>query len=169
MPRRRERGITRPGEPARVPAKGRICGQEAGPQWCDEPCFSRGLCRRHYRRAAKGLPLDPDDGHQVGVTPSGHGIWGVVDEDAGGRLVCHDCGRAYLALGVHIGMTHGSVRDYRLRHGLTMSTSLAAEPLRRRYAETARIDGLIEARRPEHLAAADPEIIARGIRLRRRP
>jgi len=37
MTRRVERAVTRPGEPARMPAKGRLCGQAAGPEWRCSP------------------------------------------------------------------------------------------------------------------------------------
>lgn len=168
--RRPERGVTRAGELTRMPAAGRVCGQTAGPDWCEEPVWARGLCRRHYRRAARGLVLDPDDGRQVGVTPSGHGLWGVLTE-SGGRLLCHECGRWYVALGVHVGMRHGSVRDYRLTHGLTMSTPLAAPALSQRLAQAATDTGaarrLEPARSPDTLRLADPDTIDRGRRLRR--
>lgn len=172
MARRPERGITRRGEPARMPAAGRVCGQEAGPQWCQAGVFSRGLCRPHYRRAARGLPLDPDDGHTVGVTPSGHGTWGAIATDDQGRLLCHDCGRWYINLAVHIGMTHrGGTRTYRLTHGLLMSTPLVAADLsetqRRHAIDQHAVTRLEPHRTPDSLAEADPTITSRGIRLRR--
>ncbi len=155
-----------------MPAVGRVCGRDAGPGWCTEPVHCRGMCRRHYRRAARGLPVDPDHGHQVGITPSGHGLWGVVTIDDT-RLVCHDCGRRYIALAVHIGMAHGSVRDYRMRHGLLMSTPLTATELSARLADAARSNGGVQriavARDPDAARrAADPTLIYRGLRLRRR-
>jgi len=170
MTRRPERAVTRLGEPARMPAQGRICGQEAGPEWCQDPVFSRGLCRPHYRRVSRGQDLDPDQGRHIGVTPSGHGVWGVVDVDDTGRLRCHDCGRAFVALGVHVGMIHGSVRDYRLRHGLPMVVSLASERLRAALADAAArpesLARLAVARRPvEALAGADPAMRDRGQRV----
>jgi predicted small integral membrane protein len=110
-------------------------------------------------------------GERAVGSPSGHGRWGFVDVDPadGDRLVCHDCGHAYVALGVHIGMVHGGVREYRLRHGLTLSTSLAAPGLAARLADAARpaIGRLEEVRSPDHLDAPQ-ELITRGLRLSRR-
>lgn len=170
MARQPERAVTRPGEPARIPAAGRICGDVAGPDGCARGVFSRGLCRPHYRRAAKGLPLG--DGRRRGDR-SGHGRYGHVDV-ADGRLLCHDCGRWYVALGVHIGMTHdGGVRAYRLTHGLTMSQSLVAPPLRARLAAAASrpesMERIAAARDPDVArAAVDPQVTGRGHWLRDR-
>lgn len=165
---RSERGITKPGEPKRRPAAGLVCGKEAGPDWCEAAVFARGLCRPHYRRAARRLPIDPDDGKQVGVTVSGHGLWGVLTEEQG-RLLCHECGRWYTALGVHVAMTHEmDARQYRLTHGLLMNRGLVAGTLH---------DRLSRASRPSTIAAhsllqaalemADPDTQDRGHRLRR--
>lgn len=174
MPGRRpELGVTRDGEPKRMPAAGRICGTEHGPSWCEDPVFSRGMCRRHYRRAARGQDIDPDDGKRAGVTPSGHGSWGAIERDPDtGRLCCHDCGHWYIALAVHIGIRHGSVRDYRMRHGLLMATPLSAITLTARQRETTRRNGgserVINTRDPiRALEAVDPAAIERGRRLRR--
>lgn len=171
MGRRPERGVTRPGEPARMPAAGRVCGQEHGPSWCQDAVFARGMCRRHYRRVAKGLPADTNGGRQVGVTPSGRGIWGVLTTAADGRLLCHECGRWYVALGVHIGMVHGSVREYRLTHGLLMSQPLAATGLSTRLAAATRGNGGTERiaahRRTDIADRIDPALARRGQRLRR--
>ena len=151
-----------------MPAAGLICGQRAGPDGCPRPVFARGLCRAHYRRAARGLPLQPDV-TQVG-SPSGHGVWGVVEVDSEGRLRCHDCGRWYVALAVHVGMRHGPTRDYRLRHGLSLAAPLLAAPLRARQVEAAstpqQAAHLAAVRDPlRALAAIDPEMILRGQRL----
>lgn len=153
-----------------MPAAGRICGESAGPVWCTDAVFSRGLCRRHYRRAAKRMPLDPDDGRQVGVTASGYGTWGTVTvEDE--RLLCHECGGWYRSLAVHIGMVHEGVRAYRLAHGLLMSTPLVApdisETTRARARDRRIVSRLEDARSPATLAVQDPEMIVRGVRLRR--
>jgi ROS/MUCR transcriptional regulator protein len=171
MPPRPERGLTRPGEPARMPAAGRICGQDLGPASCTGAVFARGRCRRHYRLEARGGvpgPAGPEPG-----SPSGHGRWGIldVDEAGSGRLVCHECGRTYIALGVHVAMAHGiTVREYRLRHGLLMSASLSAPALAAVQAELARtpqsIARLEAARSPGTLAGVPQDLITRGVRLR---
>jgi hypothetical protein len=156
-----------------MPAAGKICGQEIGPDACEEPVFSRGMCRRHYRRTARGAALEPP-GPALG-SPSGHGRYGLIDPD-GERIVCHECGRSYIALGVHVAMRHGlAAGDYRTRHGLTRGVSLAAPALAQRLAEAALDNGgptrLAEARSPDTLVA-DQATITRGINLaaaRRRP
>lgn len=120
-----ERGVTRAGEPARMRAAGLVCGLTQGPVGCDRPVFSRGLCRRHYRMRARGAIL-PESVPVVGVTPSGHGRWGVMDVDPDGRVVCHECGRSFVHLGVHVGMMHDGVAAYRRAHGLPRSQPLTS-------------------------------------------
>lgn len=163
--RRREHGISKPGEPKRMRAKGLTCSVEG----CDGACFARGMCRRHYRRAALGLPVeDVDDGQIVGVSRSGKSVWGVVEQD-GDRLICHECGRSYINLSVHIAMAHDmSVRDYRLAHGLTMRQRLVSEPLQERKREIGMTvaHNLVDVRTPDTLRLADQRIITRGRRLR---
>jgi len=157
-----------------MPAAGRVCGQDRGPASCAGPVWARGLCRRHYRQQARGGVVDA--GERAVGAPSGHGQWGIVDVDEGdgGRLVCHDCGRTFIALAVHIGMVHddvhpGGVREYRLRHGLPMSVSLIARDLAARLAEAARpaASRLAAVRSPDTLGAPQ-EMVTRGLRLSRR-
>ena len=167
MTRLPERGVTQDGEPARMPAAGRVCGDGPGPGWCEVAVFARGLCKPHYRRAAKGLELDPDGGKQVGITPSGRGVWGVLETD-GERLMCHEGGRWFVALGVHVGMQHSGVARYRLAHGLLMRASLNAAPLRDRLAEVVPRDRLDGHRDPDAARALTPQDrLDRGRRLRR--
>jgi hypothetical protein len=161
--RRAEHGISKPGEPKRIPAKGRECSIPG----CDNPMFSRLLCRKHYRRAAKGLPVaDVDDGKVVGITRSGRSYWGVVEHD-GERLVCHECGKSYLNLAVHIAMTHGPVREYRITHGLTMRQPLRTERLQDAARARGRqlAENLTDARSPRTLGLADAGLIVRGQRI----
>ena len=42
------------------------------------------------------------------------GRWGVVEVEVDGRLVCHECGQAFEALGVHVG-TRLACRRWRRR------------------------------------------------------
>lgn len=155
-----------------MPAAGLICGQQAGPTSCTDPVHCRGLCRRHYRRLSRGGSIDPAE-PALG-DPSGHGRYGLLDPDPldPGRLICHDCGRSYMALGVHIGMAHddthpGGVRDYRLRHGLPMSASLTTTALNAALAEAVRTstDRLEGVRTPATLADVPQGHISRGLRL----
>lgn len=151
-----------------MPAAGLVCGQEKGPEWCTDAVRARGMCRRHYRRLARGLPLDPDDGRQVGVTPSGHGTWGVLTEE-NGRVLCHECGRRYAALGKHVADMHDGGRAYRLEHGLPLSLSLSSADLREqnraRALERNLVQFIEDVRTPETLAAVDDQVITRGRRL----
>lgn len=149
-----------------MPAAGKICGAQAGPASCTEPVLARGLCQRHYRRASRDEPLDPEHGAVIGATPSGHGVWGVLTEEDG-RLLCHECGRWYVALGIHVAAAHAGVRAYRLAHGLLMSTSLIASGLRETRSRWGHdLDSIrrVEERRTPY-TPLDPEMVARGRRL----
>ncbi len=107
----------------------------------------------------------------VGLSPSGHGIWGVLTE-ADDRLLCHECGRWYAALGVHVGMVHDGARAYRLAHGLPLHTPLTATALHEARSQRALSSGLVQQveqhRSADTLALADPAMAGRGHRLRRR-
>lgn len=153
-----------------MPAQGLICGEQAGPAGCVRGVFSRGLCRHHYRRVARGLSLEEPAGPKVGDR-SGFGRFGLLDVDGDGRMLCHECGRWYVALGVHVGMVHGSARDYRLTHGLRMSQPLAATSLRRALSEASKANGAGDrirgvSTREAAFAGQDKAMVTRGIRLR---
>lgn len=67
----------------------------------------------------------------------GHGRYGVLDEDAAG-LLCHECGRRFTHLGLHVYKAHGlTAREYHAAHGLG-GRGLVAEATRRTIAENAR-------------------------------
>jgi hypothetical protein len=67
----------------------------------------------------------------------GHGRYGVLDEDADG-LLCHECGRRFAHLGLHVYKAHGlTAKVYRTAHGLGRR-GLVAEATRRTIAENAR-------------------------------
>lgn len=56
-------------------------------------------------------------GLQVG-DQDGFGTFGVVDETADG-LLCHECGRRFTHLGLHVYKAHEmSAAEYRQSHGL---------------------------------------------------
>lgn len=164
--RTHEGSVSRPGEPKRMRAKGRTCGQVAGPEWCAEPVHSRGLCRRHYRRVARGLPVTFEgDENVVGETPSGYGVWGVITQTAEGRLICHECGRDYLSLSHHVVVMHSTLEEYRSRHGLTRSTRMISD----KTAAAMRGSADRIAPHPEVLRVARPggKHLAEGARLYR--
>lgn len=100
--------------------------------------------------------------------------YGQVDVDDDGRLVCHECGRAYLRLPHHLRAAHDlSADEYRDRHGLGHTTPLWAVEQRAAARERARrpealtrlekvrdLDALAEARR-------GPQWTPETLRLRR--
>lgn len=67
----------------------------------------------------------------------GHGRYGVLDEDVEG-LLCHECGRRYAHLGLHVYKAHGlTAKEYRAEHGLGRR-GLVAEATRLTIADNAR-------------------------------
>lgn len=67
----------------------------------------------------------------------GHGRYGVLDEDDDG-LLCHDCGKRFAHLGLHVYKAHGlTAKEYRAAHGLGRR-GLVAETIRRTIAGNAR-------------------------------
>lgn len=121
---------------------------------CDSDAISHGLCLRHYKAARSkhaGEPA-PRIGQAVGA-----GVYGRVDEDAEGRLICHECGGAYLSLAAHAFLAHGMTADeYREAYELPRSTKLAAAGVRERIGRS--------SARPENLArlarVRDPQAAA---------
>jgi hypothetical protein len=62
--------------------------------------------------------------------PDGFGRYGVLDLDAAGNPVCHECGQPFPFLGRHV-RRHGIDPDrYRERHGLGQGTPLASQQIR---------------------------------------
>lgn len=103
---------------------------------CARESWAKGLCLMHYkrqRRSEGALTPVPEVG-----SPSGHGQWGVLDDD-GETVLCHECGERLRRLGWHVGRTHGiTVRDYKLKHGLPLSRGLLPAQDRERAAEASR-------------------------------
>lgn len=92
-----------------------------------------------------------------GLRPVGAGVYGRISEDAEGRLICHECGRAYLNLAAHVALAHGmSADEYRETYELPRSTKLSAASMRERIGRS--------SARPENLArfarVRDPEAAA---------
>lgn len=109
---------------------------------CDRDAVSHGLCLRHYKaaRSKHAGEAAPRVGQPVGA-----GVYGRVDEDAEGRLICHECGGAYLSLAAHVFLAHGMTADeYRETYELPRSTKLAAAGVRERIGRS--------SARPENLA-----------------
>lgn len=109
---------------------------------CDRGAVAHGLCLRHYK-AARGKHAGesaPRVGQAVGA-----GVYGRVDETADGRLVCHECGGAYLNLAAHVALAHGmSAAEYRDVYELPLTIKLSANIVRERISRS--------SSRPENLA-----------------
>lgn len=88
----------------------------------------------------------------------GHGRYGVLDEDAEG-LLCHECGRRFTHLGLHVYKAHGmTAREYRAAHGLGRR-GLVAEATRQAITDNARASfarkgSFVQRRDPLKAAAA---------------
>ncbi len=88
----------------------------------------------------------------------GFGRYGVLDEDADG-LLCHDCGRRFVHLGLHAWKGHGmTAAEYRQAHGLPR-TGLVASAIRATLTDNARRtyatkSAFIRARDPRRASAA---------------
>lgn len=121
---------------------------------CERDAVSHGLCMRHYKAARSKHAGEPAP--RVGQ-PVGAGVYGRITVDAEGRLICHECGGAYLSLAAHAFLAHGmTAAEYRETYELPRTTKLAAPSVRERI-------GLSSAR-PENLArlarARDPQAAA---------
>ena len=117
---------------------------------CERDAVSHGLCLRHYK-AARGKHAG-EAAPRVGQ-PVGAGVYGRLSEDAEGRLICHECGKAYLSLAAHVYLAHGmTAAEYREAYELPRSAKLAASGVRERIGRS--------SARPENLArpasARDP-------------
>lgn len=121
---------------------------------CERDAVSHGLCLRHYK-AARGKHAG-EPAPRVGQ-PVGAGVYGRLSEDAEGRLICHECGGAYLSLAAHVFLAHGMTADeYREAYELPRTTKLAAVRVRERIGRS--------SARPENLArlarVRDPQAAA---------
>ena len=123
---------------------------------CDRDAISHGLCLKHYRRA-RGKHAD-EPAPRVGQ-PVGAGVYGRIGEDAEGRLICHECGGAFLSLAAHVFLAHGMTADeYREVYELSRATKLTAVRVRERIGRS--------SARPENLErlarVRDPQAAARA-------
>ena len=115
---------------------------------CDRDAISHGLCLRHYKAARSKHADEPSP--RIGQ-PIGAGVYGRVSEDAEGRLICHECGKAYLSLAAHVYLAHGmTAAEYRETYELPRTTKLAATSVRDRISRS----------------SASPENLARLARVR---
>lgn len=123
---------------------------EAG---CDRDAVSHGLCLKHYKRQ-RGPHADVVS--RAGQ-PVGAGVYGRIEETPDGRLICHECGGAYLSLAAHILLAHGmTAAEYREVYEIPRTTRLVASRIRERTgARASRVENI------ERLAAArDPQAAA---------
>lgn len=69
----------------------------------------------------------------------GHGRYGHLDTTSGGKVICHECGKSYTALGSHVSRMHDmTVDEYRRAHGLARSMSLASADYHARMSKISR-------------------------------
>lgn len=109
---------------------------------CDRDAISHGLCLRHYKAARSKHADEPAP--RIGQ-PVGAGVYGRISVDAEGRLICHECGGAYLSLAAHAYLAHGmTAAEYRDVYEIPRSTKLAAAGVRERIGRS--------SARPENLA-----------------
>ena len=108
---------------------------------CDRDAISHGLCLKHYKRA-RGKHAD-EPSPRIGK-PVGAGVYGRLSVDAEGRLICHECGKAYLCLAAHVYLAHGmTAAEYRETYELPRTTKLTAPSVRAQIS--------LSATRPEAL------------------
>lgn len=132
---------------------------------CDRDAVSHGLCLRHYKAARSKHAGDPSP--RVGQ-PVGAGVYGRISEAADGRLICHECGGAYLSLAAHVYLAHGMTADeYREAYELPRTTPLAAASVRERISASASrpdmLARLARVRDPEAAAAARTDETFRSV------
>lgn len=101
---------------------------------CDREAISHGLCLRHYKAARSKHANEPAP--RTGQ-PVGAGVYGRLTEDAEGRLICHECGKAYLSLAAHVFLAHGMTADeYRETYELPRTAKLSAPSVRERISRS---------------------------------
>ena len=132
---------------------------------CERDAVSHGLCLRHYK-AARGKHAG-EPAPRVGQ-PVGAGVYGRVDEDAEGRLICHECGKAFLSLAAHVYLAHGmTAAEYREACELPRSTKLAAVRVRERISRSSSkpeaLARLARVRDPQAAAAARTDETFRAV------
>lgn len=100
---------------------------------CTRDVLARRLCRMHYSRWRRGVPVDQP---RVG-DPSGYGQWGVMDRGEH-DVLCHECGQRYASVGSHAYAAHGiTAREYRLRYGIPSTTPLVSLAVSRAHSRRA--------------------------------
>lgn len=122
---------------------------------CTRDVWAHNMCLMHYRRA-RGAHADVTTN---AGKPVGAGFYGRIEEDAEGKLICHECGKSYHSLGAHIKLAHAmSADEYRERYELPRSLALVSPSLKKRRSEMAktpeRIAQLARVRNPQAASAA---------------
>lgn len=139
---------------------------EAG---CERDAVAHALCLMHYKRA-HGAHADVVS--RAGQ-PVGAGFYGRIDETPDGRLVCHECGGAYLNLAAHVLLAHGmAAAEYREVYEIPRTTRLVAASVRERTSRRAlrpqNLSQLAATRDPQAAASArGPDVFASVSRTRR--
>ena len=123
---------------------------------CDREAVAHGVCLRHYK-AARSTHAD-EPAPRVGQ-PVGAGVYGRLTVDAEGRLICHECGKAFLCLAAHVFPAHGmTAAEYRETYELPRTTKLTAPSVRQQISLSATrpeaLERLAKVRDPQAAAAA---------------
>lgn len=93
------------------------------------------------------------------LAPDGYGRFGTLDFQDG-KIICHECGKAYKQLATHLYGAHGISADaYREAHGLGRTTRLVAPSVRQKMSES------WEKNRDIHLAALEKRDIDKARKL----
>ncbi|GAC62208.1 MULTISPECIES: MucR family transcriptional regulator [Gordonia] len=121
-----------------MPIRGERGPVEICEAWeCDRPQHARRLCLMHYKREQRGVDVRSRP-EKIFGDPSGHGLYGVLDDD-GTTVLCHECGQRFESVGAHVGGAHGmSAAEYKARHGLARGTALISQASHQRRSEASK-------------------------------
>lgn len=139
---------------------------------CTRDAWAHNMCLMHYKRA-RGAHADVTTN---AGKPVGAGVYGRIEEDSEGKLICHECGKSYHSLAAHINRAHAmSADEYRERYEIPRTFALLSSSLKERQREMSktpeRIAQLARVRNPQAAASARDadsfRAISRSNRVRR--
>lgn len=93
---------------------------------CTRDAWAHNMCLMHYKRA-RGAHADVATN---AGKPVGAGVYGRIEEDSEGKLICHECGKSYHSLAAHINRAHAmsadEYRDYCRYHDMRYGSKQSA-------------------------------------------